>query len=590
MSTSFRVVLLTDSPMINKIIQSALDERFETTAMESNTAGFFDTIVEQKPDVVFLRTVLKEGNGLEVCDRIKNNPDLGKTRIIFLSTDNKVREQAIHHRADRFLTIPFNASDVKKVIDALFRKPAKILYVDDSDMFHEVVVPALRDEGWQVLEAWDGREALELVDHEQVDLILSDLEMPSINGIQLCQSVRKSLDRDIPFVLLTSQTSEETIQQAFDAGADEYMTKPVIIPEVIARVKRLLNTAANQYRAERILVVDDEASIRSMTVKALKAQGFYVEEAEHGMAAWAKLLAKKFHLVVSDYTMPHLDGVELSLRIRKHDHLHLRQMPIIFATSRNAKADTVKIRSIGVQSFLAKPFTPDRVAAEVERVLAHHRMERQHDLMRSYLSEEMIERIESVDASQDTVAEDQFRTMIQIGIANFAALSQRITSSEIVKLLNLFHDHLADVFSRRDIVIDDSSGDVVLASSGRQEEGAMRILCAALELQQLLADTKLTLGHTVKLRAGIHSGHVIAAHLGSQLQGRKLVLIGRNLDITHQIMQATPENHIYMSDTTHDLVARMTESSSKGALPGGDGTVQLFHVTAVPNCTKQKGK
>ncbi|MBF0368162.1 MAG: response regulator [Magnetococcales bacterium] len=548
-------LLITDSSMINRIIQSALEERFQSTVLDSSAEGFIEAIAAQKPDLVFLRTQLKEANGLEVCDRIKNHPDLTDTRVVFLSTDAKVREQAIHHRADRFLTIPFVPKAVKQVSGALYPPQKTVLFVDDNDLPHKIIVPPLQEEGFRVIEAWDGREALDMVDENQVDLILSDMEMPAMNGIQLCQSIRKSLAQDIPFVLLTSNAGEQHIQEAMEMGVDEYLTKPIVVPEIISRIKRLTEIDKHRGRPERILVVEDNAEDRGAVAKPLRAQGFDVEEAENGLVAFGLLNARPFSLVVTAFTMPHMDGLELALKIRKHPSPNLRKLPIIFATKRNTQADMVQVKSVGIQSFLAKPFSGDRIAAEVERVLSEERLESSRNEMRHYWTEDVIRQVESADALSQVVAEDQFRTILYCTIHNFPALCEETTSEEQVTLLNHFLDACSDVLDQHDIIIQATcAGDSLMGSAGRQETGALRAVQAGLAILAKQAELSKYAGREVTLRVGVHSGHVVAGHLGGKRHGRSLALIGKNMEIARCVARADSGKGLSISHKTLEMI------------------------------------
>jgi class 3 adenylate cyclase len=112
------------------------------------------------------------------------------------------------------------------------------------------------------------------------------------------------------------------------------------------------------------------------------------------------------------------------------------------------------------------------------------------------------------------------------------------------------------------------------------------MLCAIWELRQWLSDPKRTLGHALSMQVGVHSGHVIAAYLGSRRHGRQVTLVGRNLEVTRQVLQAAPAGEVYISSTTWDLVARILESKPVGTLPAvagvsGGEPVGLFHVLGV---------
>ncbi|MEO5365784.1 MAG: response regulator [Magnetococcus sp. WYHC-3] len=548
-----KTLLLTDSATVNRVIKSALNsDRYELVEVTSKDKGFFEAIVDAKPDLVILRTVLENGNGLQVCDRIRGEESLKATRIVFLSGDSKVREQAIHHRADQFLTMPFTPQDVGKALQPLFVQKTRLLYVDDSDIFHKIVTPAFREEGYLVYEAWDGREAIELVDSEDIDVIVSDVEMPTMDGITMCSSIKGSMERDIPILLLTSETSDAGIQRGFDAGADDYLIKPVVIPELLSRVKRMLNASHGRMRPERILVVDDSEMIRSMVGTALRSNGFKVDDAEHGAAALVKLMEAEYQLMVTDYEMPHMDGVELVSRQRQRETSG-RKLPIIFATQRNSQTDQVKMRSLGIQAYVAKPFTSDRIVAEVERVLAEARLEERRAVMREYFSEATIHSAQT-ENNEKNMGEDQFRTALSVGIARLDQIQQELAAPELVSLVNTFFDHMLQAVQPYRLTIESLGGDGILALVGRDDDDALRAARAALAFAQAAEGFAKKVNRDVQVQVAVHSGHMMLANLGSRFHQRRFTALGETLDVLRRLRCMAPLNGVLVSDTTLKMV------------------------------------
>lgn len=113
----------------------------------------------------------------------------------------------------------------------------KIMIVDDHEDIREVVHVLLTNEGYQIIEAKDGKEALELLDDE-IDLIILDVMMPEMNGYQVCLLMREKTNAPILFLTAKGQESDKTL--GFSSGGDDYLTKPFSYNELNARVKALL--------------------------------------------------------------------------------------------------------------------------------------------------------------------------------------------------------------------------------------------------------------------------------------------------------------------------------------------------------------
>ncbi len=114
----------------------------------------------------------------------------------------------------------------------------KILVVDDEPMIVSTVRAYLEREGYQVLEANDGRQALEIFRQEQPDLIVLDLMLPEVDGLEVCRQIRRS--SDVPIIMLTARQEDADKLVGLELGADDYVTKPFSPRELVARVKVVL--------------------------------------------------------------------------------------------------------------------------------------------------------------------------------------------------------------------------------------------------------------------------------------------------------------------------------------------------------------
>jgi two-component system KDP operon response regulator KdpE len=123
-------------------------------------------------------------------------------------------------------------------------KAATILVVDDEPQIRRVMRTTLTTQGYSVIEARDGAEALEKLRSERPDLILLDMNMPVLDGLQACREIRSV--SDVPIVMLTVRSAEKDKVRALDAGADDYVVKPFSIQELLARVRALLRRVADE--------------------------------------------------------------------------------------------------------------------------------------------------------------------------------------------------------------------------------------------------------------------------------------------------------------------------------------------------------
>jgi two-component system KDP operon response regulator KdpE len=111
----------------------------------------------------------------------------------------------------------------------------RILVVDDEPQITRVLRPSLSSQGYDIRVANDGETALEIMKDWTPDLVITDLSMPNMDGLELCRRLRVSTQ--IPIIVLSVRGEEKTKVQALDAGADDYVTKPFGIEELLARVR-----------------------------------------------------------------------------------------------------------------------------------------------------------------------------------------------------------------------------------------------------------------------------------------------------------------------------------------------------------------
>src|SRR5258706_746555 len=119
---------------------------------------------------------------------------------------------------------------------------ATILLVDDEDTVQKLLTYPLEQEGFRVLQARDGQEALQQFEREEVDLVVLDLMLPALDGLDVCRRLRAQ--SSVPIIMLTARDDELDKVVGLELGADDYITKPFSIREFRSRVRALLRRSA----------------------------------------------------------------------------------------------------------------------------------------------------------------------------------------------------------------------------------------------------------------------------------------------------------------------------------------------------------
>ena len=128
----------------------------------------------------------------------------------------------------------------------------KVLVVDDDAKTVELVRLYLDRDGYQVLTAYDGVEALRLARQGSPDLIVLDLMLPDIDGLEVCRTLRR--ESDVPIIMLTARTTDRDKLAGLDLGADDYVTKPFSPKELVARVRAVLRRLPGERGPEEIKI------------------------------------------------------------------------------------------------------------------------------------------------------------------------------------------------------------------------------------------------------------------------------------------------------------------------------------------------
>lgn len=133
---------------------------------------------------------------------------------------------------------------------------ACVLLVEDHRDIAEMVYDGLEEAGFQVDYAADGAAALELAAENDYDVLVLDLMLPRLDGMEVCRRLRTELRTDLPVLMLTARDTLEDKIAGLDAGADDYLVKPFAIGELEARLRALLRRSRGQVARERLIVRD----------------------------------------------------------------------------------------------------------------------------------------------------------------------------------------------------------------------------------------------------------------------------------------------------------------------------------------------
>jgi DNA-binding response OmpR family regulator len=129
------------------------------------------------------------------------------------------------------------------------------LAVEDDERIRAALRMALEDEGWSVVEAESGEDAVELFDASLPDVVLIDIMLPGIDGFELCRTLRRS--SDVPIIMVTARNDTHDVVAGLEAGADDYLTKPFAPKELSARIRAMLRRIRPSAQSHQRLTFGD---------------------------------------------------------------------------------------------------------------------------------------------------------------------------------------------------------------------------------------------------------------------------------------------------------------------------------------------
>ncbi len=259
-------------------------------------------------------------------------------------------------------------------ISALF-----ILLVEPSRSQRKIIAQQFEDLGISTFsEVETGGEALDIIETDAPDLVISAMHLADMTGKDLVLEMREnSGTENIPFMLISTETSFEELDPIKQAGASAVLPKPFKAKDLKNAVLATMDwdnpdqidLSEEQLEKLRILVVDDSALARKMIIRTLTKMGIKnFEEAIDGKEAMPIIQDSVFDLIVSDYNMPKVDGHQLLKFIRTESNQ--RDVPVLMVTTEGDESKLAAIQQEGVSAIVDKPFDINTVKQFIEAVFS----------------------------------------------------------------------------------------------------------------------------------------------------------------------------------------------------------------------------
>ncbi len=246
----------------------------------------------------------------------------------------------------------------------------RILIVDDSTAIRNALYRTLRPLTLELDQAENGQIGLESAHQRPYDLIITDVDMPIMDGFTFCKALKLSPKvNNIPVVILSSHDKESDIEQGFEVGASAYVSKTNAQQQLPKVVENLLEKT-RLLKKRLVLVVDDSRLITNIVQTGLLKEGFDVLTAQNGRQAIDVLSVHRPDLIISDLNMPVMDGLTLCRTLRQHPEFS--SIPFVCMSSESDRYRMRQMLQSGAATYIVKPFNVDQLVIMVEKLLSDH--------------------------------------------------------------------------------------------------------------------------------------------------------------------------------------------------------------------------
>ncbi len=335
----------------------------------------------------------------------------------------------------------------------------RILYVEDDPKSRLIIRKLLENAGCEVYEAADGREGIQKALKLNPDVILMDIMLPQMNGIEATRKLKETKETSkIPIIALTAKAMARDREKILASGCDEYIAKPMDISLLLQTLSKLLKKELSlkpqksPQRKEKapkalfsgtLLVVDD--SLRNLRVleKVFSSEGYRVLTAANGKAALEILRENKVDAIISDIVMPLMDGYQLCYEVMKNSKT--RDIRFTFYSSHFSNEDEIEFGlNLGADCYMVRPLETKKLIDLVRNVLTQEKkqispmsLEKFSELHSRLLTSKIIEIIPETESFRET----ETKTIVEMGHSYLVEVKTPERSYEIFleKLSGGFH-------------------------------------------------------------------------------------------------------------------------------------------------------
>ncbi len=405
------VLVVEDNEKNMKLVRVLLQMGDYRVLEASDAEAGIDMAREESPDLILMDIQLPGMDGLAATTMIKADPQLQEIPVVALTSYAMEVDKmsAMDAGCDGYLTKPIDTKHFLDVIDTYLppvggdrpvahktppNNMVRILIVDDDPKNLKLMRGLLARDNYELSTAADGATALAQVEQNPPDLILLDVIMPGMDGYEVTRRLKAgAATKTIPIILVTALDSPRDRVLGLEAGAEEFLTKPVNPVEIEARIQSMLKLkryrdqlglrsssedkllksnprtpiCEDEQRSRHILIVDDNAKDLKLLRSHLISPDYHLDVVSNGSDAIDAISRRHFDLILLDILLPGMDGFEICRRIKQTTET--RDTQVVLITCLNDVENKIKGVELGADDYLIKPIDPRELQARVNVLL-----------------------------------------------------------------------------------------------------------------------------------------------------------------------------------------------------------------------------
>lgn len=274
----------------------------------------------------------------------------------------------------------------------------RVLIIEDEEILLDVLRQKLIMSGYEVEEAKNGREGLELIKTFNPDVILLDILMPEMNGWQVMENIKSSPEiPNIPIIIISNSGQPMDVKKFVEKGACDYIVKAQFTPEevvekvnscvekgVVQKVKKIARGVTDSIKPKsakkkkedkeddriKVLIIEDDPFLSELCMTKLSKEGFKVILATDGQDGLDKTIKEVPSMILLDIRLPGMNGFEVLEKIKRNQRMEVAKIPVVLLSNFGQEDYIERGLSLGAVDFLIKAnFTTDEIVEKMKSIL-----------------------------------------------------------------------------------------------------------------------------------------------------------------------------------------------------------------------------